>query len=54
LNKRQCFHITYEIEKQRQSKILTKTRGKNIKNNQRTVEGKTQIGAELCIHKNQN
>jgi len=48
------FHITYEIEKQRESKILIKTWSKNIKNNQRTVEGNAQIGAGLCFHKNQN
>jgi hypothetical protein len=40
--------------KNRESKILTKTWSKNIKNNRRTVEGNAQIGTGLCFHKNQN
>jgi hypothetical protein len=52
--KANIFNITYEIEKLRESKILIKTWSKNIKNNQRTVEGNAQIGAGLCFHKYQN
>ena len=35
-------------------KNITKTWSKNIKNNQRTVEGNAQTGTGLCFHKNQN